>query len=537
MKRELYERASRDPCLLSFLESAVTDGFWYWNLEDTSEGWLSPRYKQLFGYTDAEIPNTPEWWYANIHPDDLRATLQSLEKHTADPQYPFDQLVRYRHKDNSTVWVRCRGFAIPDENGKPIRLLGTNTDVTALKRAEERLKQREADLSRTVDELKAEKRLLRALIDNSPDLIYVKDTKGRFLVANRALADQVGVSDPAEILGKSDFDFHPAEHSSEYYDREQEVLRTSHAMMAHQESTLDEQGNARWFSSTKAPLLDDHGQTIGLVGIGRDITHQKHAEKELARAHEQLEFAVEQRTKELTSVVEELKNANRELDAFAHMAAHGLQEPLRNLVAFTRLLEEDLDVTLPERAAQDLDFINAAAIRMRQLVRNLLALSRAGRATPRLDRLRLDDCVDESLEALRSRLDESGARVTRTFLPEVIGDRTMLTQLYENLLANAMKFTGDREPTIELTAEKEGGEWVLGVKDNGIGLRPEHAELIFAPFSRLHGATEYEGSGIGLAICRKAVERHGGAIWVESEPGKGAHFKFTLPAEPTPAAS
>jgi signal transduction histidine kinase len=138
---------------------------------------------------------------------------------------------------------------------------------------------------------------------------------------------------------------------------------------------------------------------------------------------------------------------------------------------------------------------------------------------------------------LRSRLDESGARVTRTFLPEVIGDRTMLTQLYENLLANAMKFTGDREPTIELTAEKEGGEWVLGVKDNGIGLRPEHAELIFAPFSRLHGATEYEGSGIGLAICRKAVERHGGAIWVESEPGKGAHFKFTLPAEPTPAAS
>lgn len=535
LKRELYQRARSDPSILTFLETAVTDGLWFRDPEK-SQQWMSPRCKELLGYTDDEMPDALQWCIDNIHPDDLQVALDNYAKHALDPSHRYDQVVRYRHKDGSTVWVRCRGMAIRDKNGKPTRLLGAHTDVTALKQAEADLRSRQTELTRAVNDLNAERRLLRALIDNSPDLIYIKDTESRFLIANRALAHQVGVADPEDVIGKSDFDLHPPGRSAEYHAREQDVLN-GEPMLAQRERSFDKEGKARWFSSTKAPLRDDQGKVIGLVGVGRDITHQKHAEDELSRAYEQLELRVQQRTNELTRTVEELKNANRELDAFAHMASHGLQEPLRNLISFASLLEEDLGESLPEPAAQDLHFIAAAALRMRKLVQNLLALSRAGRAKPHFNRLRLDDCVEESLEALRSRLDESGARVKRTSLPEVTGDRTMLTQLYENLLANALKFNGGREPEIELTSEKTNHGWVLGVRDRGIGLKPEHTDLIFAPFSRLHGTEEYEGSGIGLAICRKAVERHGGAIWVESEFGKGAHFKFTLPTEPTPVPS
>ena len=167
---------------------------------------------------------------------------------------------------------------------------------------------------------------------------------------------------------------------------------------------------------------------------------------------------------------------------------------------------------------------------MRSLVLDLLALSRAGKSAMKQERVSLDRCVDGALETLRLRLDEAEAELQRGPLPEVIADATLLTQLYQNLIGNALKFRSAQRPVIELTAEKGGQDWTFGVRDNGIGIAPKYAEQIFAPFQRLHAMGEFEGSGIGLAICRRNVERHRGKIWVESESGKGAHFKFTIPA-------
>ena len=166
---------------------------------------------------------------------------------------------------------------------------------------------------------------------------------------------------------------------------------------------------------------------------------------------------------------------------------------------------------------------------MQRVIADLLAFSRAGRAAMKTETVSLDECVDESLEALRSQLEQSGARIERQVLPRVVGDGTLLTQLYQNLLSNALKFARDGEPEVELTVQQTGDVWTLGVRDNGIGIEPEYVEQIFEPFKRLHGLTEYPGTGIGLAICRKNVDRHGGRIWVESRPAQGAHFKFTLP--------
>lgn len=223
----------------------------------------------------------------------------------------------------------------------------------------------------------------------------------------------------------------------------------------------------------------------------------------------------------------ELARSNAELDQFACIAAHDLQEPARKLLAFTSLMEKDLGSEIPEQAARDLAFITDAARRLQALVQDLLALSRAGRNALRRDPLRLDDCVDAALSDLALAIDRRGGRIERDPLPGVVGDRTLLTQLYHNLISNALKFC-DRRPVVTISCEETASGPVLGVRDNGIGIEEQFATQIFQPFHRLHGRDAYEGTGIGLAICRKAVERHGGSIWVESGPGKGSHFRFRL---------
>ena len=247
------------------------------------------------------------------------------------------------------------------------------------------------------------------------------------------------------------------------------------------------------------------------------IVERKRAEAKLVQQARQLERANRQ-----------LESKNAELDQFTYVASHDLQEPLRKVTAFSGILRQDLGQNLSERAEKDLGFIVDAAKRMQKLVQDLLALSRSGRVAMKVESISLDRCADQAIDSLAIRMKESQGQIIRDELPQVWGDRTMLTQLYQNLLSNALKFAAADRPQIRLTAERGEEQLILGVQDNGIGIEPRYAEQIFAPFKRLHGRGEYEGTGIGLAICCKTVERHGGKIWVESTPGNGAHFKFTL---------
>jgi light-regulated signal transduction histidine kinase (bacteriophytochrome) len=225
----------------------------------------------------------------------------------------------------------------------------------------------------------------------------------------------------------------------------------------------------------------------------------------------------------------ELALQNRELEEFAYVASHDLQEPLRKLVAFCGLLRRDLGDS--ERASRDLRFIEESATGMQKLVDDLLELSRTGRSGLKRELISLEVCALSAIDALQITIERTGAEIERDALPEQWGDPRLLTQLYQNLIGNALKFVAPgRRPRVRLSAEQQGGGWVFGVRDNGIGIKAEYSAQIFAPFKRLHGRDEYEGAGIGLSICRKAVERHGGRIWVESQPAQGAHFKFTINA-------
>jgi PAS domain S-box-containing protein len=280
------------------------------------------------------------------------------------------------------------------------------------------------------------------------------------------------------------------------------------------------------------PLETREGQRINVEFVSNvySVNHKKVIQCNIRdiTKRRQVEEALAERTVQLERMNQELVALNADLDDFTRIASHDLQEPLQTLTAYSDLLREDLGQWMPEQAGKDLVFLTEAAKRMQTLIRDLLALSRAGRVAKKREKVSLRECADLALEALAIRVKETRAEVMREELPDVWGDSTLLAELYQNLIGNALKFSGDRPPIIQLTFEERDGDKIFGVKDNGIGINPKYAQKIFEPFRRLHGRAEYEGAGIGLAICRKIVERHGGKIWVDSAPGKGAHFRFTI---------
>jgi signal transduction histidine kinase len=233
---------------------------------------------------------------------------------------------------------------------------------------------------------------------------------------------------------------------------------------------------------------------------------------------------------DLAHKVDELARSNADLEQFAYVASHDLQEPLRMVVAYTQLLSERYRGKLDENADKFLGYASEGAMRMQVLIQDLLAFSRVGRGGRESGSVDCNAVFDEVLQTLASAIQESGAAVTRGMLPAVRADRTQMAQVFQNLIGNALKFRGKEKPVISVQVEKADQQWLFDVTDNGIGIAPESAENVFVIFQRLHTRAEYPGNGIGLAICKKIVERHGGRIWIEPRAGSGATFKFTLPA-------
>jgi signal transduction histidine kinase len=309
----------------------------------------------------------------------------------------------------------------------------------------------------------------------------------------------------------------------------------SHALII---STLPNVATQLHMTFGSSTLFDHHFNTAHFLKIIAYLVPFSGLALDYIRTYREEERAVQQLIRTQVSLIErsaqleqantDLMRRNAELDEFNYVASHDLQEPVRKMIAFSDHLRKDLGPDLSTRTSQDVDFIVDAATRMQVLIQDLLTLSRTGRTAMKHEWVSLDACVGHVIEGLAMRIHETGATITRDRLPTVWADPTLLTQLYQNLLDNALKFVSHGKPEIRLTAELHDDHWVLGIHDHGIGIKPEYAEHIFIPFKRLHSRAEYPGVGIGLAICRKAVERHGGNIWVESQPGEGAHFKFIL---------
>jgi light-regulated signal transduction histidine kinase (bacteriophytochrome) len=256
-----------------------------------------------------------------------------------------------------------------------------------------------------------------------------------------------------------------------------------------------------------SPIYNEQGSLIGIVGVSVDITERKRAEEELQRS-------------------------NAELQQFAYVASHDLQEPLRMVSSYTQLLAECYQGQLDAQADKFIAFATEGATRMQQLLEDLLDYSRVSRRPQPFEPINCTTILKDVLTDLAVTMQESSAVVTADSLPTVLGDRTQLRQLLQNLISNAIKFRREEPPLVHIRAEPQEDFWLFTVRDNGIGIDPQFAERIFVLFQRLHSRQEYPGTGIGLAICKKIVERHAGRIWVESHLGEGSTFYFTLPRQP-----
>jgi signal transduction histidine kinase len=242
---------------------------------------------------------------------------------------------------------------------------------------------------------------------------------------------------------------------------------------------------------------------------------------ELRQAQERLEMQAE-----------ELRRSNRDLEQFAYVASHDLQEPLRKVSSFCQMLERRYKGQLDERADQYIAFAVDGAKRMQLLINDLLAFSRVGRISDGVEQLAMADVLADALHNLGSAIEDSGAVVTADELPVVHGERRLLVQLLQNLIGNGLKFRSESAPRIRIEARRDGDEWEFAVCDNGIGIEPQFADRIFVIFQRLHAKSEYDGTGIGLALCKKIVEYHGGHIWIDTSVTEGTRIRWSLPADP-----
>ncbi|MBD0308365.1 MAG: GHKL domain-containing protein, partial [Microcoleus sp. T1-bin1] len=232
---------------------------------------------------------------------------------------------------------------------------------------------------------------------------------------------------------------------------------------------------------------------------------------------------------QMLQLTEDLKRSNEELEQFAYVASHDLQEPLRAITSYTQLLAQRYQGNLDDRADKYINYIVDGATRMQQLINDLLAYSRLGTRGQEFEPADCKAAVQQSLCNLQIAIAEKKAVITCDAMPTVMADEFQLVQLFQNLIANSIKFCRQDIPLIHIAACRQEGEWVFSVRDNGIGIDPEYADRIFIIFQRLHSRRQYSGTGIGLAMCKRIVERHGGRIWVESQEGKGATFYFTIP--------
>ncbi|MGW8161601.1 MAG: PAS domain S-box protein, partial [Desulfobulbales bacterium] len=284
-------------------------------------------------------------------------------------------------------------------------------------------------------------------------------------------------------------------------------------------------GRIRYVHEKCEHRRDETGKIIRSAGMVHDITERKVAEEKILHLNKSLQQSISL----MARTNEELERSNQDLQQFANIISHDLQEPLRSVSSFVQLLGRRYQGRLDGKADTFINYAVEGTVHMQRLLNDLLLFSKVGGGELRIQKLPLESVLKKTLVHLKTLLEQSGGEVHNDTLPAVDADEMQLTHLFQNLIANALKFRGKEPPRVHISPQRKDNEWVICVRDNGIGIDPQYAERIFLIFQRLHPRGEFDGTGIGLAICKKIVERHGGRIWVESAPGRGAAFYFSLP--------
>jgi PAS domain S-box-containing protein len=451
----------------------------------TAEGTIlfcNRRLAEMTGVPAERLVGSP---FISLLREEDRQSFPKLFRHALENEIRAEG--HLLHQDGTTFPVQLSLSSIPlEESGRGICLIAT--DLTEQKRAEQKLREQ------------------AALLDLAHDAILVRNRGITYW--SRGAEELYGWS-AEEVVGKVANELLQTE-----FPESPEAIEAALQNTRQWEGELHQisrNGRAIMVDSRWSLLRDEQGNRAAIMEINRDITQRKRAAEELARR------------------AEELARSNADLQEFAYAASHDLQEPLRMVASFTQLLAERYQGKLDTDADDFIGYAVDGARRMQVLVNDILEYSRVGTRGKEFSAVDCEHILETVLANLQKTLEETGGQVTNDPLPTVQGDETQLLQVLQNLVGNALKFHGSEPPRVHVSAQEINGAWRFAVHDNGIGIEPQYSERIFMLFQRLHTRAEYPGTGIGLAIAKKIVQRHGGRIWVESEEGKGSTFYFSLP--------
>ena len=490
-----------------------------WDLDlQTREIIYSPRLAKIFGYEDSKVL-THAAMREHIHPDDIHTIVEkAFEKALEKGVYYYES--RIVHPDKSIHWIRTHGKILYDHTThKPLRMLGTMMDITEQKRSEQIIEESE--------------RKFKTLANSMPQFIWTSNAQGNLdyfsesvFVYSGLTSEQIFEQGWLQIV-------HPEDREENINQWMNTIKKGEPFLFEHRFRRYD--GEYRWQLSRAVPQKDASGNIQMWVGTSTDI-HDKRL------FTDELENQVQQRTKELNQLNEELIKSNGELAQFAYVASHDLQEPLRKIQTFASRILDFEKATLSEKGYDYFRRMQGAAVRMQQLILDLLSYSRANTTEKHFELVDLDEVLETVLEQLKDTIDQKQAIIKTSNLPTLYLIPFQFEQLLTNIISNALKFSKkDKIPVIEIKASIVSGKNIsnasaennnyhyISISDNGIGFEPEFGERIFQVFQRLHGREEYPGTGIGLAICKRIVENHQGIILATSKPNAGATFHIYIP--------
>ena len=511
------------------------------------------------------------------HPEDLDVDLEFVRQMLADEIDTYQMEKRYIHKLGHVVWIQLSVSLVRDEAENPLYFISQIQDISDRQNAERALQQLNTELEarvarRTTElstinksfaseieqrrqverELQQSQVRLQAIIDNAPSVIYLKEPEGRLQLVNKEFETIFGLTS-VEAVGRTDRELFPPEIAAAFAINDRRVVETARPIQT-EEVALQADGKLHTYLSIKFPICDRQGKVVQIGGIATDITERKQVEHLLQKNNDELERRVRKRTAELRQVNDsleaeiavrreserqlsktaaDLKTSNRALQDFAYVASHDLQEPLRKIRAFGDRLQVKYAPELGDRGRDYLRRMQNAAERMQGLIKDLLTYSRITTKVQPFVATDLNIVVKEVLSDLETAIEQNKGQVRLSQLPTIEADPLQMRQLFQNLIGNALKFhQPEQAPLITISQQTlpDSESMVeLRIEDNGIGFDEKYLDRIFTPFQRLHGRLEYEGTGMGLAICRKIIERHGGRLTAESFVGQGATFIIFLP--------
>ncbi len=453
---------------------------------------VNPAFTKLFGYKPSEVIGQNTSILYSSQEDYQEQGRKHYNLNTKEQLLPYE--TTYCRQDGSCLVCETVGCKVEDDQGKHLGFLGIVRDITIRKQAELALKESEERL--------------RLFIANAPIAIAMFDAQMRYLVTSKNWLAQYNLNGE-DVVGRSHYEVFP-NIPQRWKDIHQSCLAGA-IEKCDEDSFVRADGSTDWLRWEIHPWCQTQGEIGGIIMFTEVITERINSRHKLQQINQ------------------ELLNSNKELEQFAYVASHDLREPLRKIQSYVELLNERYQGQLDEKADKYITSLVKGTTRMQNLISDLLTYSRVHRTELCREPTDLNSILEQVIDDLGVAIADSSAQISASPLPTVSVHPGQITQVLQNLLANAIKFQGNEIPVIEIKAQQEGNEWLIAITDNGVGIKSRYTEQVFEIFQRLHSRSKYEGTGIGLAICKKIIQRHGGKIWLESEPGQGTTFYFTLP--------